>query len=81
MEGRIEAETAHPRGDPELPLSSAEIESKFEALAAYGGREGGRAASRLGPLDLGEPSPADSEDLLAAEVPLGALDGGRSFHG
>ena len=35
--GTVEAETAHPKGDPELPLSSAEIESKFEALAAYGG--------------------------------------------
>jgi 2-methylcitrate dehydratase PrpD len=35
-----EAETAHPKGDPELPLSSNEIESKFEALAAYGGRQG-----------------------------------------
>lgn len=39
----IEAETAHPKGDPELPLSSTEIESKFEALAAYGGREGAAA--------------------------------------
>ena len=36
----IDAETAHPKGDPELPLSASEIESKFEALAAYGGREG-----------------------------------------
>jgi 2-methylcitrate dehydratase PrpD len=34
----IEAETTHPRGDPEAPLSSAEIESKFRTLAAYGGR-------------------------------------------
>jgi 2-methylcitrate dehydratase PrpD len=39
----LEAETAHPKGDPERPLSSAEIESKFEALAAYGGREGAAA--------------------------------------
>lgn len=39
----IEAETAHPKGDPELPLSSTEIERKFEALAAYGGREGAAA--------------------------------------
>jgi 2-methylcitrate dehydratase PrpD len=35
----IEAETSHPRGDPELPLSSSEIERKFRALAAHGGRE------------------------------------------
>jgi 2-methylcitrate dehydratase PrpD len=36
----LEAETSHPKGDPELPLSSTEIESKFRALAAHGGREG-----------------------------------------
>jgi 2-methylcitrate dehydratase PrpD len=35
----LEAETAHPRGDPELPMSSEEIESKFRALAAHGGLE------------------------------------------
>lgn len=33
----FEAETAHPRGDPELPLSAAEVETKFRELAAYGG--------------------------------------------
>jgi len=35
----LEAETSHPRGDPELPLSPREIERKFAALAAHGGRE------------------------------------------
>jgi 2-methylcitrate dehydratase PrpD len=35
----LEAETSHPKGDPGLPLSSTEIESKFRALAADGGRE------------------------------------------
>jgi 2-methylcitrate dehydratase PrpD len=35
----LEAETSHPKGDPEKPLSSAEIERKFRALAAHGGRE------------------------------------------
>ncbi|MGH9391073.1 MAG: hypothetical protein ACRD1Z_15775 [Vicinamibacteria bacterium] len=37
--GLLEASTSHPKGDPELPLSEAEIESKFRALAAYGGRQ------------------------------------------
>ena len=36
----LEAETSHPKGDPELPLSSSEIERKFRALAAHGWREG-----------------------------------------
>ncbi len=35
----LEAETSHPKGDPELPLSSGEIEGKFRALAAHGGRK------------------------------------------
>ncbi len=35
----LEAETSYPKGDPELPLSSVEIERKFAALAAHGGRE------------------------------------------
>jgi hypothetical protein len=39
------AETARPKGDPESPLSPAEIEEKFRTLAAYGGRE--RAAAPL----------------------------------
>ncbi len=36
--GALEAETTHPKGDPEFPLSPAEIESKFRSLAAYGRR-------------------------------------------
>jgi 2-methylcitrate dehydratase PrpD len=35
----LEAATANPKGDPERPLSAAEVESKFLALAAEGGRE------------------------------------------
>jgi 2-methylcitrate dehydratase PrpD len=33
------AETTHPKGDPEGPLTPGEIESKFLSLAAFGGRE------------------------------------------
>jgi 2-methylcitrate dehydratase PrpD len=33
----LEAATSHPKGDPERPLSAAEIESKFLELSAYGG--------------------------------------------
>jgi 2-methylcitrate dehydratase PrpD len=39
----LETETAHPKGDPELPLSQDEIVSKFRSLAAYGGHEGAAA--------------------------------------
>jgi 2-methylcitrate dehydratase PrpD len=35
----FEAETTHPKGDPEAPLTRAEIESKFLSLAAFGRRE------------------------------------------
>jgi len=41
---KLEAECSHPKGDPERPLSPTEIETKFEALAAYGGRESATAA-------------------------------------
>ncbi len=47
------AETAHPKGDPESPLSPTAIEEKFRTLAAYGGREG--AAALL--LDWGRSIP------------------------
>jgi 2-methylcitrate dehydratase PrpD len=33
------AESAHPKGDPEVPLSPGEIESTFRTLAAFGGHE------------------------------------------
>jgi 2-methylcitrate dehydratase PrpD len=36
----LAAETSHPRGDPENPLSRCEIEEKFSRLAAYGGFAG-----------------------------------------
>jgi 2-methylcitrate dehydratase PrpD len=40
----FEAGTAHPKGDPEAPLSQAEMESKFLSLATFGGQ--GDAAAR-----------------------------------
>ncbi len=39
----LEAETAHPKGDPELPLSMEEMVIKFRSLAAHGGHEGAAA--------------------------------------
>jgi len=56
----LDAETPYPKGDPENPLSRSEIEEKFRALAAYGGREGAvallldwvRSISKLDRLSL-----------------------------